>query len=139
MSDDASRTVLEAIKEGFSQSRSSFDKINDEISKISEALNQLNIEIQVLKGNVAAVENSTTEARDDLKQLEAKVVELERKASALSIAVEIAKSATPRHLPERVAIIENSMASIKKFGWIAMTGVTGLVIKAIWDLMKVGA
>ena len=139
MSDDINRTVLEAIKDGFAQSRTSFDKINDEISKISEAVNQLNLEIQVLKGNVAAVENSTTEARDDLKQLESKVAELERKASELSIAVEIAKRATPRHLPERVAIMESSMASIKKFGWIAMTGMSGLVIKAIWDMIKVGS
>ena len=116
MSDDINRTVLEAIKDGFSQSHRSFDKINEEMSKISEAVNQLNLEIQVLKGNVAAVENSTVEARDDLKQLEMKVAELERKGSELAIAVEIAKSATPRHLPERVAVIEKSIESIRKFG-----------------------
>lgn len=139
MSDDINRTVLEAIKDGFSQSHRSFDKINDEMSKISEAVNQLNLEIQVLKGNVAAVENSTTEARDDLKQLESKVAELERKGSELAIAVEIAKSATPRHLPERVAVIEKSIESIRKFGWMAMTGMVGLVIKAVWDMIRAGA
>ena len=138
MSDDINRTVLEAIKDGFSQSHRSFDKINDEMSKISEAVNQLNLEIQVLKGNVAAVENSTTEARDDLKQLESKVAELERKGSELAIAVEIAKSATPRHLPERVAVIEKSIESIRKFGWMAMTGMVGLVIKAVWDMIRAG-
>mgnify|MGYP001324677240 FL=1 len=139
MSDDINRTVLEAIKDGFSQSHRSFDKINDEMSKISEAVNQLNLEIQVLKGNVAAVENSTTEARDDLKQLESKVAELERKGSELAIAVEIAKSATPRHLPERVAVIEKSIEGIRKFGWMAMTGMVGLVIKAVWDMIRAGA
>ena len=138
MSDDINRTVLEAIKDGFSQSHRSFDKINDEMSKISEAVNQLNLEIQVLKGNVAAVENSTTEARDDLKQLESKVAELERKGSELAIAVEIAKSATPRHLPERVAVIEKSIEGIRKFGWMAMTGMVGLVIKAVWDMIRAG-
>ena len=139
MSDDINRTVLEAIKDGFQQSHKSFDKINDEMSKISEAVNQLNLEIQVLKGNVAAVENSTTEARDDLKQLEAKVAELEKKGADLAIAVEIAKSATPIRLPERVAVIEKSIESIRKFGWMAMTGMVGLVIKAIWDMIRVGA
>jgi chromosome segregation ATPase len=139
MSDDINRTVLEAIKDGFSQSHRSFDKINEEMSKISEAVNQLNLEIQVLKGNVAAVENSTVEARDDLKQLEMKVAELERKGSELAIAVEIAKNSTPRHLPERVAVIEKSIESIRKFGWMAMTGMVGLVIKAVWDMIRAGS
>ena len=137
MSDDINRSVLEAIKDGFSQSHRSFDKINEEMTKISEAVNQLNLEIQVLKGNVAAVENSTTEARDDLKQLESKVAELERKASDLALAVEIAKQQQPKHLPERVAIIEASMASIKKLGWFMTTAFVGLAIKAIWDMMRV--
>ncbi len=131
--------VISKIDNGFKENQKSFQGLRGEIDKIATEVRQLTVDIVELKGNVAAVKNEATEARADVNKLENKVAELEAKAKELELAVEVAKSATPRHLPERVAVIENSLASVKKFGWFMVTAFAGLAIKALWDLMQTGA
>jgi hypothetical protein len=139
MSDDnISQVVLEKINEGFRANSESFEGLRQDINEISQAVHQLNLEIVALKGNVAAVKTETTEARADVQKLEEKVAELEAKARELELSIEVAKSATPRHLPERVAVIESSLNSVKKFGWFMVTAFAGLFIKTIWDLTQGG-
>ncbi len=139
MSDDLdlSRRVLERIDRGFRENQESFSNIRSDIEKIATEVTQLKLEIGLLRGNVDAVSATTAEARADVEKLEKKMVELEAKAKELELAVEVAKSATPRHLPERVAVIENSLNSVKRFGWFMVTAFTGLAVKALWDLMRV--
>lgn len=137
MSDEMNRTLLEAINIGFSRSHEQIDKLGTELAKVSAAVAELNTEIQVLKGNVEQVEKSTNTAQDDLKELERRMRELERKAHDLSLAVEIAKSATPMHLPERVAIMENSVARMNKVGMGMAMAFLSLAAKALWDLLRV--
>jgi len=137
MSDDnLGRSILEKIDEGFRENQESFSSLRGEIDKIATEVRQLTVDIVELKGNVAAVKNEATEARADVNKLEMKVAELEAKAKELELAVEVAKSATPRHLPERVAVIENSLNSVKRFGWFMVTAFAGLAAKALWDLMR---
>ena len=139
MSDDLdlSRRVLERIDQGFRENQESFSNIRSDIEKIATEVTQLKLEIGLLRGNVDAVSATTAEARADVEKLERKMAELEAKAKELELAVEVAKSATPRHLPERVAVIENSLSSVKRFGWFMVTAFTGLAVKALWDLMRV--
>ena len=129
--------VLERIDRGFRENQESFAIIRGDIEKIATEVNQLKLEIGLLRGNVDAVSATTAEARADVEKLEKKMSELEAKAKELELAVEVAKSATPRHLPERVAVIESSLNSVKKFGWFMVTAFAGLAIKALWDLMRV--
>lgn len=139
MTDDMNRTLLEAINYGFSQSHTQIDKLSNELAKISAAVAELNTEIQVLKGTVEQVEKSTIVAQDDLKELERRMRELEIKAHDLTIAVEIAKSATPMHLPERVAVIESSISRMNKLAMGMLTAFLALAVKAVWDLLRAGS
>jgi chromosome segregation ATPase len=134
-----SRSILEKIDHGFKENQESFVSLRRELDKIASEVRQLTVDIVELKGNVAVVKNEAFEARSDVSKLEHKVSRLENKAKELELAVEIARTATPRHLPERVAVIESSLAGVKKLGWFVMASSTGLIIKAMWDVLTMGS
>jgi len=140
MSDDnISRGIIEVINKidnGFKDNQENFTNLRGDLERIDAQVRQLNVDIVELKVNVTAVKNEATEARADVNKLENKVAELEAKAKELELAVEVAKSATPRHLPERVAVIENSLNSVKRFGWFMVTAFAGLAAKAFWDILR---
>ena len=139
MSDDnISQVVLEKIREGFQANSECFTSLQRDINEISQAVHQLNLEIVALKGNVEAVKSETTEARADVQKLESKCAELEAKQMTIELSLKAMESVQPKHLPERVAVMESNLNSVKKFGWFMVTAFTGLIIKALWDMMGQG-